>query len=53
MKCIGGIGNAYGGLAVQEDNGKFYWMIGGYGGDEWEEIPQSLYEELIKFEDGK
>lgn len=32
MKCIGGIGNAYGGLAVQEDNGKFYWMIGGYGG---------------------
>lgn len=47
---IGSIGNYYGGLSVKEDNGKYFWSIENYDGEDWEEIPQSLYDELTKFE---
>jgi len=46
---IGDIGNYYGGLSVKKEDGKFYWSIDNWDGQHWEEIPESLYLELIKF----
>jgi len=46
---IDSIGNNYGCLNFREYNGKFYWSIEGYNGQDWEEIPESLYQELLKF----
>ena len=51
---IGNIGNYYGGLHIAKDDDKFYWLIENYDTDfsdrsEFEEIPESLYNELIKF----
>ena len=49
---IGGIGNYYGGLCVAtDDDGKFYWSIENYDGNDWQEIPESLYNELVKYDD--
>lgn len=53
MQDIGYIGNYYGGLFVKKENDKFYWIIENYDTDfdditEWEEISESLYNELIK-----
>lgn len=47
---IGGICNHYGSLQVKEAEGKFFWGIDDMGHIEWEEIPQSLYKALLKFE---
>ena len=47
---IGLIGNYYGGVEVCEKDGQFYWGVENFDGIEWEEIPESLYDELIKFE---
>ena len=47
---IGTIGNYYGSLNVKNEDGKFFWSIENYDGDYWEEIPESLYNELIKFQ---
>jgi hypothetical protein len=52
-RLIGSIKNYYGGLSIKEEDGKFYWSIEDYNGDEWEEIPKSLFDELNKFEDGR
>ena len=50
---IGSIGNYYGGLSVKvESDGTFWWGIENYCGTEWEQIPQSLYDELVKFGSG-
>ena len=52
-KQIGEITNYYGGLHVQEKNGKYYWAIEGcYGLDDsnYDEIPKYLYDALIKYE---
>ena len=46
---IGNIGNYYGGLSAKEEGGKFYWSIEDYMDTQWQEIPESLYLELIKF----
>jgi len=46
----GGIGNYYGGLELKKDDDKYYWGIENYNGISWQEIPQSLYEEIDKFE---
>lgn len=51
IKRIGDIGNAYGGLLVREQDGRFFWSIEDVVGDNWEEIPESLYRELVKFEE--
>jgi len=53
MMEIGSIGNYYGGLTVKEEDGKFYWGIENYDGLEWEQIPESLYRELIRFEENR
>ena len=49
-KSIGNIGNYYGGLPVKEEENKFFWAITDHYCEDWEEIPKSLYDELIKFE---
>jgi hypothetical protein len=48
--------NYYGGLNVQEQKGKYYWIIENYDTDlsslkKWEEISKTLYNELIKHND--
>jgi len=47
---IGTISNFYGALYVKEENGKCYCGIENYDPTVWEEIPRSLYDELLKFE---
>jgi len=47
---IGEIGNYYGGLFVRKNGNKFEWSIENYSGHDWQEIPEYLYEALIKFE---
>jgi len=53
IRNIKGIGNYYGGLSFTEKAGKFYWIIENYDTkmddiDEWSEITESLYKELLK-----
>lgn len=55
MESIGEICNYYGGLYIQEYEGKYYWIIENYCTNfsditEWQEIPKSLYDELIKLD---
>lgn len=50
-KTVGEIGNYYGGLAVRKNGNKFEWGIENWDGTNWEEIPEYLYQALIKFED--
>jgi len=50
MKKIGTIENYYGGLFVRIEDGKYFWGIENYDDIEWEEIPQSLYDNLITYE---
>ncbi len=47
---VGGIGNYYGGLSITIINGKFYWGIGNYDGYSFEEIPDYLFNALMKYE---
>jgi hypothetical protein len=42
------IENYYGGLLIKEDKGLFYWSIEDYTGIDWEPIPKSLYDEIVK-----
>jgi hypothetical protein len=48
-KDIGAIGNYYGGIKVKVEGGKAYWGIENHDGTHWQEIPESLYNELINF----
>ena len=50
IKEIGGIGNYYGGLNVKEEDGRYFWSIENYDGHNWEEIPESIYAELLAYE---
>jgi hypothetical protein len=49
---IGEITNRFGDLYAKIDKNKYYWKISDETEDIdfWEEIPKSLYDELIKFE---
>lgn len=47
---IGTISNHYGWLLVKTEGGKYYWSIMDIDPGGWEEIPESLYRELLKFE---
>jgi hypothetical protein len=52
VRSVGNIGNYYGDLSVKkDDDGKFWWSIENWDGHGWEQIPESLYNELIAFED--
>jgi hypothetical protein len=48
---IGNIGNYYGGLSVKMEDGKCYWAIENYDGNNWDEIPRSLFDALNKYQD--
>ena len=50
-KQIGGIGNYYGSLHIRVGNGVHQWGIENYNGFFWEDIPKSLYDEMVKFQD--
>lgn len=52
-KTIGLISNNYGYLHVKHEGAKYYWSIHNWNGFRWEEIPEILYNELIKFEDNR
>lgn len=47
---IGKIANFYGGLVVKNVEGKYFWAIDGHDSYGWEEIPKTLYDEIIKFQ---
>lgn len=47
---IGRIGNYYGGLHVRKTGDLCEWSIENWDGHHWEQIPKSLYDELIRFE---
>ena len=46
---IGDICDYYGGLYVKEDDGKYFWGIADWDRTEWSEIPEYLYNELLKY----
>ena len=48
---IGTIGNYYGGLRVRDEDGEYFWSIENWDGNVWSEIPKSLYDELIRYDD--
>jgi len=50
---IGNIMNYYGGLFIERRGEKFYWSIEDESDSQWEEIPKSLFDELIKFENAR
>lgn len=52
-KLIGDIGNYYGGLTIKDVDGEYFWSIENWNGHEWERIPESLYKELLKFQEEK
>lgn len=41
------------GLCVSSRDGIFYWSISCQYGDDWGEIPESLYREIVKFHESK
>lgn len=48
---IGEIENYYGGLSVSSNEGKFYWSIEDWDGENWKEIPEELYMSLLKYQE--
>ena len=51
MREIGDIDNYHGGLLIKSENNKFYWGIEDWDGTAWEQIPESLFDALNKYED--
>lgn len=51
IKSIGTIGNYYGCLSLRKNGNKFEWSIKNYSGDDWDEIPDYLFQALTRFED--
>lgn len=50
---VGEIGNYYGGLRVKKSvSGQAFWSIENWDGEHWEEIPDYLYNALLKFSAG-
>jgi hypothetical protein len=49
-----GLENACGDMLIKEKNCKHYWCITcDINGKRWQEIPKSLYDEIVKFVEGK
>lgn len=43
------------GLMIKEKDGEFFWStvdVNSFGSMIWEQIPESLYDEIVKFEEG-
>ena len=47
---IGNICNYYGGVDVQEEDGKYFWGIDDWDDTRYEEIPKYLYDALVKYQ---
>jgi hypothetical protein len=47
---IGKIENYYGGLYIKEEDGKYYWSIENFDGQNFKEIPKYLYQALLCYE---
>lgn len=47
---IGDIGNYYGCLEVTTMGKQYFWCIENWDGKSWEEIPEYLYDALVKYE---
>jgi hypothetical protein len=43
-----GIGNYYGGLNICRVDENCYWSIENYNGDDWSQIPEMLFIEIIR-----
>ena len=50
---IGDIGNYYGGLKAKKDGCNYFWGIENWDGTDFEEIPEYLFNALIKFKNDK
>ncbi len=51
-RAIGKIGNHHGQLVVKEHDGKCFCGVENYGGfTDWQEIPKSLFDELVKYDE--
>jgi hypothetical protein len=50
---VGSIGNYYGGLAVKQEDGKYFWSIENWDGYNWEEISEKLFTLLLEEEASK
>lgn len=53
MKQIGEIGNYYGGLKVAKKGRLYFWAIENWDGHTWSQIPKSLYDALVEYEENK
>ena len=51
MKHIGLTSNYYGGVVVKSEDNKYYWQVEDYKDNDWEQIPEYLYESLIRFQE--
>ena len=49
ITSVGSIGNYYGGLEIKTEDGSYFWGIENWNGCAWQEIPEDLYEALLKF----
>ena len=47
---IGSITNRDGGLCLKSEAGKQFWGISGFGGPDWQEIPDYLADALRRYE---
>lgn len=51
LRDIGKIGNYYGGLRIKREDGRCYWSIENWDGENWYEIPQYLFDALLRHEE--
>lgn len=49
IRDIGNIGNYYGSLKIKDEDGKFYWSIENYDGEDWEEIGDVVFDTPINY----
>lgn len=50
-RIIGTIKNYYADVSVRKEGEKAQWSINNFDGDDWQEIPQYLYDALNRFQD--
>lgn len=47
---VGACGNYYGGIALKKEDGKYFWSIEDYDGNNWYEISEKLFTILLEEE---
>ena len=51
VTAIKSLDNYSGRLYVKEDDGCFYWCLDTWSFYHWSQIPESLYKEIVEFND--